>query len=79
VTLRCWNYGEAPPRPPPLPAVPRGTVALSEGGERHDLTMTPVRRPATSQPPKRRLGVRAMSIDFGSAAGRVRTDEARAR
>jgi hypothetical protein len=54
-------------------------VALCEGGERHDLTMTPDRRPATSQPPKRRLGVRAMSIDFGSAAGRIRTDEARAR
>jgi hypothetical protein len=77
--MRCWNCGEAPPRPPPLPVLPRSRVAPSEGGERHDLTMTPDGRPATSQPPRRRLGIRAMSIGFGSAAGRIRTDQARAR
>jgi hypothetical protein len=57
---------------PRLGAKP-GAVVLRNVGP-YDRTMTPNGQPAITVPPKRRLGVRAMSIDFGSERGRIRID-----
>jgi hypothetical protein len=43
----CFGHSDA--RPPPLFVLPGGSVALSEGGERYDWTMTPDGWPATAR------------------------------
>jgi hypothetical protein len=43
----CFGHTDA--RPPPLFVLPEIRVALPEGGERHDRTMTPDGRPATAR------------------------------
>ncbi len=56
----------------PHPAKPGEVVLRNVGPD--DWTITPDGQPAVTVPPRRRLGVRSMSIDFGSVQGRIRID-----
>jgi len=56
----------------PHPSKPGEVVLRNVGPD--DWTMTPDGEPVTTVPPKRRLGVRSMSINFGSVQGRIRCD-----
>jgi hypothetical protein len=47
--VTSWNCGELLPRPPPLLVLLGDRVALPEGGERYDWTMTPDGWPATAR------------------------------
>jgi eukaryotic-like serine/threonine-protein kinase len=56
----------------PHPANP-GEVVLRNVGP-GEWTMTPDGGSSVTVPPRRRLGVRSMSIDFGSVQGRIRSE-----
>jgi DNA-binding helix-hairpin-helix protein with protein kinase domain len=56
----------------PHPTKPGEMVLRNVGAD--DWTMTPDGGSEITVPPKRRLGIRAMSIDFGSVQGRIHSD-----
>jgi eukaryotic-like serine/threonine-protein kinase len=56
----------------PHPAQPAAVVLRNVGPD--DWTITPEGEPDITVAPKRRLGVRPMSIDFGSVQGRIRIE-----
>lgn len=56
----------------PHPTKPGEVVLRNVGPD--DWTMTPDGESAVTVPPKRRLGVRTMVIDFGSVQGRIHID-----